>query len=87
MKKTECFSLDDMHLRVQGKRQAYLIHLGSAAVLLEDSRKHVCIVPDGKPKKVALPFEGDATLSTILSKAFLLADDDKITDPVIFNQI
>jgi len=27
-----------------------------------------------------LPFEGDPTLSVILSKAFLLADDDKITD-------
>lgn len=87
LKKAKCFSLDDMHLRVQGKRQAYLIHLGSAAVLLEASRKHVCIVPDAKPKKVALPFEGDATLSTVLSKAFLLVDDDKITDPVILNQI
>ena len=87
LKKAKYFSLEDMHLRVQGKRQAYLIHLGSAAVLLEASRKHVCIIPDAKPKKVALPFEGDATLSTILSKAFLLVDDDKIVDPVILNQI
>ncbi len=28
-------------------------------------------------------FEGDSTLSIILSKAFLLADDGKITDPTI----
>ena len=34
-----------------------------------------------------LPFEGDATLSVILSKAFLLADDTKITDPTIVSQI
>jgi hypothetical protein len=36
---------------------------------------------------VALPFEGDMTLSVILSKAFLLAADDKITDPSILSQI
>lgn len=87
LKKAKYFSLDDMHLKVQGKKHAYLIHLGSAAVHLEANRRHVCIVPDAKPKKIALPFEGDATLSTILSKAFLLVDDDKITDTVILNQI
>ena len=34
-----------------------------------------------------LPFEGDAMLSMILSKALLLAEDDKITDTVIVRQI
>ena len=34
-----------------------------------------------------LPFEGDNTLSVILSKAFLLADDDKIKDRSILSQI
>jgi hypothetical protein len=34
-----------------------------------------------------LPFEGDNVLSIILSKAFLLAADDKITDPTILRQI
>jgi hypothetical protein len=33
------------------------------------------------------PFKGDDTLSVILSKAFLLADDDKIADPAIRSQI
>jgi hypothetical protein len=37
--------------------------------------------------KVFLPFEGDRTLSIILSKALLLADDDKITDASITRQI
>lgn len=32
-------------------------------------------------------FEGDGTLSIVLSKAFLLADDAKITDPSIVNQM
>ena len=39
------------------------------------------------PRSVALPFEGDRTLSMILSKAFLLVEDDKITDPTILRQI
>ena len=34
-----------------------------------------------------LPFEGDAMLSTVLSKALLLADDHKIKDPSIVGQL
>jgi len=34
-----------------------------------------------------LPFEGDRTLSIILSKAFLLTEDKKITDPTITRQL
>jgi hypothetical protein len=37
--------------------------------------------------RVFLPFEGDGTLSVILSKAFLLAADSKITDPSIVSQL
>ena len=37
--------------------------------------------------KVFLPFEGDRTLSVIISKAFLLADDAKIKDATIVSQI
>jgi hypothetical protein len=33
------------------------------------------------------PFEGDTTLSIILSKAFLLADEGKIKDETINHQI
>jgi hypothetical protein len=36
---------------------------------------------------VFLPFEGDGTLSVIVSKAFLLAEDRKISDPTITRQI
>ena len=38
-------------------------------------------------KTSGLPFEGDDTLSIILSKAFMLADDDKIKDASINSQI
>jgi hypothetical protein len=53
--------------------------------------QYLCIVP-GRGEgvaadKVFLPFEGDRTLSIILSKALLLAEDDRITDPTITGQI
>ena len=41
----------------------------------------------GEAVKVLLPFERDRTLSIILSKAFMLAADDRITDRTIISQI
>jgi hypothetical protein len=61
---------------------------------MEPNDQHLCIVPGrglaekSRPTdKLFLPFEGDMTLSVILSKAFLLVDDDKIRDPTILRQI
>jgi hypothetical protein len=58
---------------------------------MKPNDEYLCIVPDaktrGKQEDVYLPFEGDATLSIILSKAFLLAADDKIKDETITRQI
>jgi hypothetical protein len=85
--------LADKFLIVRGTLRSYKIHLGSGNILMEPNDQYLCIVPgrgvaaasDGEP--VFLPFEGDSTLSVILSKAFLLADDTKITDPTITRQI
>ncbi len=82
----------DRFLIVKGKRKAYHIHLGSGNILMQPGNQYLCIVPrqvvspdtDGR---VFLPFEGDRTLSIILSKAFLLAEDDRITDPAILSQL
>ena len=53
--------------------------------------QYLCIVPDRSKKdvteKLFVPFEGDSALSVVLSKAMLLADDDKITDSTITSQI
>ena len=52
--------------------------------------QYLCIVPKqtlAGNERIHLPFEGDGTLSIILSKAFLLADDAKIKDPTIVSQI
>lgn len=41
----------------------------------------------GNRSKVMLPFNDDPVLSVILSKAMLLASDDKISDEMILRQL
>jgi hypothetical protein len=81
----------DRYLRVCGKLGTYKIHLGSGNILMEPNDQYLCIVPVpptvDRSGKVYLPFEGDHMLSIIISKALLLADDDKIKDPSIRAQI
>ena len=83
--------LEDRFLVVRGDKRTYKIHLGSGNILMEPNDQYLCIVPDSRLRanipSVYLPFEGDTTLSIILSKAFLLADDSKISDPMITRQI
>jgi hypothetical protein len=86
--------LRDRFLRVRGNRRSYKIHLRSGNIQMEPDDQYLCIVPgrglsqrDTVVPRLVLPFEGDMTLSIILSKAFLLAADDKITDPSIVAQI
>jgi hypothetical protein len=84
-------SFSEKFLVVRGDLRTYKIHLGSGNILMEPNDQYLCIVPDssavGKANGVFLPFEGDRTLSIILSKALLLAEDRKITDPTITRQI
>jgi len=81
--------LDDRHLVVEGKLRTYRIHLGSGNIQMEPNSQYLCIVADRPNARghVRLPFEGDDTLSVILSKAFLLAADDEIKDASICQQI
>ena len=82
--------LDDKFLIVRGTIRTYKIHLGSGNILMEPNDQYLCIVPDRGAARidgVFLPFEGDAMLSIILSKAMLLADDRAIGDPTIVSQI
>jgi hypothetical protein len=84
-------SFEEKFLKVRGDLRTYKIHLGSGNILMEPNDQYLCIVPDGRMEKggdgMFLPFEGDRTMSIILSKAMLLADDRKITDPTITRQI
>lgn len=83
--------IDGKFLHVTGKRRTYKIHLGSGNILMEPNDAYLCIVQSPRTAapdmRVALPFEGDVMLSLILSKAILLAADDKIDDPTILRQI
>src|SRR5580693_5966271 len=78
-------TIEDRFLHVNGTRHSYKIHLGSANVMITPDDRYLCIVPrrDAGPDLGYLPFEGDLTLSVIVSKAMLLAQDEKITDPAI----
>ena len=85
-------TLTERFLVVRGKLRTYKIHFGSGNILMEPNDQYLCIVPARHPvavgaERLFLPFEGDATLSIVLSKAFLLASDDSIKDPTIVRQI
>jgi len=83
-------SFEGRFLVVKGQRKTYKIHIGSGNILMKPNDQYLCIVPNRKETsltKVFLPFEGDQLLSIIVSKAMLLAADDKIDDPVILEQL
>lgn len=80
--------LTDRFLVVRGDLRTYKIHLGSANILVEPGGTYLCIVParSAEPGSLFLPFTDDR-LALVLSKAFLLADDARITDPTILRQL
>ena len=84
-------SFSDRFLVVRGQRRTYKIHMGSGNILMEPNDQYLCIVPDSRSRAeqddLFLPFEGDKTLSIIISKALLLAEDTIIKDPTITRQI
>lgn len=88
---TRC-TLAEKFLVVRGDLRTYKIHLGSGNILMEPNDQYLCIVQDRSAGRSEvpvqfLPFEGDQRLALILSKAFLLSQDVKITDPTITRQI
>jgi len=88
MTESDRWSLTATHLCVTGRLDSYKIHLGSAAVIKQGNQRHICIVPkSGQSADLILPFTHDRTFSLILSKALMLIEDDKITDPVILAQL
>ncbi|MGW2520170.1 DUF4132 domain-containing protein [Streptomyces sp. NPDC001617] len=83
-------TIEGRFLHVKGERHTYKIHLGSGNILMTPNDQYLCIVPKSDasaPQAGYLPYEGDRMLGVILSKALLLADDRKITDPTILSQL
>ncbi len=82
-------TFDQKYLIVKGKKRSYKIHLGSGNILMTPNDQYLCIVPDQTKSspKLFLPFDEDRVLNIILSKALMLAEDDKIKDGSINSQI
>ncbi|KOG15276.1 DUF4132 domain-containing protein [Streptomyces viridochromogenes] len=83
-------TIEGRFLHVKGERHTYKIHLGSGNILMTPNDQYLCIVPKSNPAAPQtgyLPYEGDRMLAVILSKAMMLADDMKITDPTILSQL
>lgn len=82
-------TLTDRFLHVRGDVRTYRIHLGSGYILMSPNDRYLRIASAGHPQaaKVFLPLDDDRVLTAILSKAFLLAADAKITDPSITREI
>lgn len=83
-------SFKGKYLLVKGNIRSYKIHIGSGNILMSPTDQYLCIVEDRSSKKLNktfIPFSEDKMLSIIISKAFLLSEDDKIKDPLILRQI
>jgi hypothetical protein len=83
-------ALEERFLVVRGNLRTYKIHLGSGNILMSPNDQYLCIVRgrgEAGADRPLLPFEGDAQLAILLSKALLLAADDQIDDPTITRQI
>jgi hypothetical protein len=82
--------LEERDLHVRGDRGTYRISLANAAVYELRQGRHVCIVRSGSGGDVPVPADPELDgerLRLVVSKAFLLADDARITDQVILSQL
>lgn len=81
--------LKDSHALIQGTRGNYSVHLGSGVVHQEGGAMiNILPVHSQKRGKLFLPFvDEDPKTAEIMSKIVLLAEDKKIKDPFILDQI
>jgi len=81
--------LKESHALIQGTRGNYNVHLGSGVVHQEGGAMlNILPVHSQKRGKLFLPFvDEDPKTAEIMSKIVLLAEDKKIKDPFILDQI
>lgn len=82
-------TLKDKHAFIEGKRGSYTVHLGSGVVhQVGGSMLYVIPVHSQQRGRIFLPFiDEDPKTAEIMSKILLFADDGKIKDPKILEQI
>ena len=81
--------IDRSHAVVQGQRSTYTVHLGSGIVHQQGGAMiQIVAVHSQHRGKLFLPFvEDDPQTSEILTKVLFLAEDSRIQDPAILEQI
>jgi len=79
----------DHHAIIKGQRAEYSIHLGSGVIhMLGSHQVYVLPVHSQSRGKIFLPFvDEDPKTAEIMSKIVLFAQDEKIKDPYILNQL
>lgn len=82
-------TLKESHALIQGSRANYNVHLGSGVVHQEGGAMlHILPVHSQQRGRIFLPFvDEDPKTAEILSKIILLAEDNKLKDPSILEQI
>lgn len=82
-------TLKENHALIQGTRGSYSVHLGSGVVHQEGGAMlNIIPVHSQQRGKLFLPFvDEDPKTAEIMSKIVLLAEDQKIKDPFILEQI
>ncbi|MDE6753425.1 MAG: DUF4132 domain-containing protein, partial [Muribaculaceae bacterium] len=83
------FVISGNFVKIKGKLASYNIHLGSG-VIHKEGGAQIAVLPvhsQGRGR-IFLPFlDEDPKTSEIISKILLFAEDDKIKDPSILNQL
>lgn len=82
-------TVKERHVLVDGQLNHYSIHLGSG-VVHQRPGGYVCIVPvhNAQRGRVFLPFvDKDPKTAEIIAKTIMLANDKKIKDPTILEQL
>ena len=77
------------HAIIEGKRGSYTVHLGSG-VIFKRGGAQIAVLPVHSQHrgKMFLPFiDEDPKTAEIMSKIVLFAEDNKIKDPYILEQI
>ncbi len=82
-------TLKESHALIQGSRANYNVHLGSGVVHQEGGAMlHILPVHSQQRGRIFLPFvDEDPKTAEVLSKIILLAEDNKLKDPSILEQI
>jgi hypothetical protein len=81
--------LAGQHAFIQGKMGAYNVHVGSGTVHRQPGNS-ICIIPVHSQHRgrIFLPFaDNDPKTAEIVSKVILLAQDEKLQDPTILEQL